>query len=137
MMLQELLSFKSIHTFLVRIEQWHLDNQATMERLQEEIKSIDGSSAQSFGFIRKTSKVDKLSALRAQEADLERIIRTGDELLKLAYEVITATEMVILRQKKQERHTKLLQDFAQAKMRYLAKEVHFWKTMQTASKNAE
>lgn len=134
MMLQELLSFKSIYTFLVRIEQWHLDNQAAMEKLQEEIKTIDQSNAQSFGFIRKTSKVEKIAALRAQQAELEGTIRTGDELLKIAYDVITGTEMVIIREKKQERHTQLLQDFAKAKMRSLETELRLWTTIQAATK---
>lgn len=137
MMLQELTAFRAINTFLVRIEAWHQGNQSALDKITEEIASVESSPATRFGLIRRTSKTDKLAGLQTQKAELEKSIKTGDEMLKIAYVVITGSEIPLMRKKKEQRHSLLLRHFSEAKLNHVRAQLEFWKLAQEATRQDE
>lgn len=124
--------------FLQKIEKWHLENETSIEIIRNQIKKVESSSISSYGIINQTSKKDMLAQLKKQELKIEVTLRTGEELLKLAYSTIYNREIELVKQKKIERQSRLLRDFGTDKIKRVKGELAFWKTVRdSVSENGQ
>ena len=138
MQIKEFLVFKDVFLFLQKIEKWHLENESPIEIIINQIKKVESSSNSSYGIINKTSKKDMLAQLKTQELKIEGTLRTGEELLKLAYSTIYNREIELVKQKKIQRQSRLLRDFGTDKIKRVEGELAFWKTVRdSVSKNGQ
>lgn len=137
MALQEAATFRSIVYTLSRVEKWHLDNQESLETVEDQIKQVEGSSSQTFGFLRRVSRQDKLASLTAQKVSLEQSIRSGEELLNVGYALISSREIPHIRRAVHRRHAELVNGLSKDRVGVIQVQLEFWKKMREAAEERE
>ena len=129
MLVEELESFNSISKNLAVLEGIQAKNVSAHEKVKTELDKTTVSNEQTYGFIKKITKQEKLEGLNKEEQRYFVETGVGAELINLAYKLVLANEIPVLKSIKKSRFDQVVYDFSQARIQELEKELLLWQTI--------
>lgn len=129
MLVEEFEVFKTLYGNLMALEGWHERNIRHQLDNRQELQKVSESPNQSFGFLKKKSKEEKMEELRKLEHSLSIDVGIGNELLSLVYQVMHHHEIPLLKLIKKARFDKTIYEFSQSRIQELEKELLLWQTI--------
>ncbi len=128
---EELESYSEIQIAFEDLECLYEENLRRKKEVSAELEQIVQSPQTSYGFFSRTTKEDKIAEKTKEGAELDSNLVIHEQLLALISEVYIRHEMKEVKDHRKKRFEQILNNFSNAKIDQLEKELAFWKMAKT------